>query len=116
MSSPCLERLREYKRERNVLINKETGLNTTEYIVKNFETLAVQFLDMNRYEFDELNVMEHPGLVIEKINKENLRSEYRVIYRYFTTVLYVALAYICGKTRQIDNYAEVREFLLSNVK
>lgn len=70
---------------------------------------------MNRYEFDELNILEHPGLVIEKINKENFRSEDQVIYRYFTTVLYVALAYICGKTKQIENYLEVREFLLGNV-
>ena len=35
---------------------------------------------------------------------------YRVVYRYFTTVIYVCIAYIKGLTREIDNYNIVKDF------
>ena len=63
--------------------------------------------------------MEHPRLVVDKINKMNDRINYKnekgkiiteCFYRYFTTVIYVFIAYINGLTIQIDNYDIVYNF------
>ena len=63
--------------------------------------------------------MEHPRLIIDYINKYNERVNYSkdtgdesyVIYRYFTTVVYVFIAYINGLVREIDNYDIVYQWL-----
>ena len=65
--------------------------------------------------------MEHPQLIISKINEDNKRVNYPkdsplksyVIYNYLTTVVYVFLAYINGLTREINNYEIVRNYLLN---
>lgn len=103
--------LGEYKSARNVHCHNAYKKNVTQYIADNFEALALEFLEKNYKDFKEPNVMEHPKLVIEAINKHNIRNIESVVYRYFTTVVYVALAYISGATREIDNYHIVRELL-----
>lgn len=93
-----------------------------EYIQRNFESLALKFLDYNQHEFDSNNVMEHPSLVIDKINKLNERKNWtengekmsECRYRYYTTVIYVLLAFVFGLTIEIDNYSKVRDFLTKN--
>lgn len=125
VSSPCIEiisepqrkddlsvcHLGEYKSARNVHCHNAYKKNVTQYIADNFEALALEFLEKNYKDFKEPNVMEHPKLVIEAINKHNIRNIESVVYRYFTTVVYVALAYISGSTREIDNYCIVKELL-----
>ena len=47
--------------------------------------------------------------VIIRINCKDKEQSY-VIYRYFSTVVYVAIAYTNGLTREIDNYENVYSF------
>lgn len=137
LSSPCLEvlgdfdlkrqplfyhHLSEYKHELNTYHNHNNKTNTINYIVDNFEQLVIHYLDKNRNDFNADNIMEHPNLVIplinrlnDRINKEKCEESY-VVYRYFTTVLYVAIAYINGLTRMVDNYQMVRDFFVSMAK
>lgn len=126
VSSPCIEILSEpgrtvpidvdhlstYKRERNSFVNNTLhyGKNAIDYIADNFEKLALFFLDQNYREFDEPNIMEHPHLIIDKINEKNIRTPDHVVYKYFTTVIYVVLACILGLTREIDNYGIVKSY------
>ena len=134
LSSPCIEvlgeydynrslfynNLKEYKSDLNIHYNKEYG-NAENYIVENFEKLCIHFLDYNYKTYNAPNIMEHPQLIISKINEDNKRVNYPkdsplksyVIYNYLTTVVYVFLAYINGLTREIDNYEIVRNFLLN---
>lgn len=132
VSSPCIEILTEpgkkdeinvehlttYKEQRRKFIyhslDYKNGIER--YIIDNFEKACVFFLEQNRNEFNENNIMEHPRLIIEKINKENIRNDEGVNYRYFTTVIYVALANICGLTKQIDNYDAVNNFFIEHSK
>ncbi len=61
--------------------------------------------------------MEHPHLVKDKINEINIRINDKeksyVEYRYFTTVVYVMIAYINKLTIDIDNYDKVYDFFKS---
>ena len=90
-----------------------------EYIQRNFEPLALRFLEYNQREFNSNNVMEHPSLVIDKINELNERRNWiedgnnlsECIYQYYTTVIYVLLAFVFGLTVEIDNCSKVRDFL-----
>ena len=130
VSSPCIEimseprrkktlqtaHLRSYKAERNIKIEKLYNTNTEQYIIDNFEKLSIYFLNKNVKDFNNKNVMEHPELVIEKINKENIRGEELVEYRYFTTVTYVLLAFVMNKTIKTNNYNAVKSMLKSNIK
>ncbi len=131
ISSPCIEilsepgrteelrvkHLKEYKRERNNFFSDvlRLGMNAEEYIAENFEKLAVSYLDRNFNDFRDANVMNHPESVIKKVNELNFRSEEEVIYRYFTTVVYVLIACIFGFSIKTDSYSSLREFLLSHV-
>ena len=121
VSSPCLEVISEPDRKDELIIHEHIKeykrvVNTRyngaiQYVINNFESLVIQFLDRNRNEFDENNVIEHPRLVVDKINKSNIRNEDgSAVYRYFTTVIYVAIAYIKGLTAKVDNYRDVRSF------
>jgi len=61
--------------------------------------------------------MEHPQFVLKKINELNEREDissdcHPVYYRYFTTVIYVCVAYIKGLTKEIDNVDLIKEFFL----
>lgn len=133
LSSPCIEvmsdyehreirveHLSEYKSNCNVQTQKEHFMSAKDYIIDNFEQIAVRYLDQNTNDFNEKNVMEHPKLVASKINQTNIRAldengvQY-VICRYFTTVIYVCVAYIMGLTKEIDNAEKVKEFLLHNL-
>lgn len=132
LSSPCIEimaepnrteiievdHLKEYKSEINKRIDMQlkNGYTSKQYIINNFEELALAFLDKNAKEFGSYNVMEHPMLIINKINELNVRSNEHVVYRYFTTVIYVVLAYICGLTKEINNYETIKNFLKKNTK
>ena len=131
LSSPCIEvlgeynfkqelkynHLKEYKARLNVKYNHEGYKSIDDYIIKNFDELCIKFLDLNYEEFGEPNIMEHPALIIKSIaanDRINYSDEQRcnsyVIYRYFTTVVYVFIAYINGLTKEIDNYEIVREY------
>ena len=91
---------------------KNFKCNAREHIIKNFYNLAVIVLDKNVNDFNEENILEHPNLVINKINKENKRTSKTVVYRYYTTVIYVAVAYILGLTKEINNYKVVRRYFI----
>lgn len=105
---------KDYKPELNKYHERVHGCSTVEYIKENFERLALRFLVQNHEDFSSSDVMEHPGLVIKKINEMNERSNEKdsvyCVYRYYTTVVYVFLAYIKGLTREIDNYEAVKRF------
>ena len=125
VSSPCIEvmsdpgrkeelhianHISEYKKIRNLSLPS----GAINYIIDHFEEMAVKFLDQNTEDFNETNIMEHPRLVVEQINTKNDRfDDGSDIYRYFTTVVYVAVAYMEGLTRQIQNYKAVRDFFAS---
>lgn len=135
LNSPCLEvladlnvdknrelkykHLKEYKKSLNMIHNSNGDESAVNFIIKNFNGIMLHFLELNRNEFNETNVMEHPKLIKDKINLENIRynsankEESYVIFRYFTTVLYVAIAYANKLTREIDNYNIVYSFFLS---
>lgn len=137
LSSPCIEvlgdynhnrdelkynHLKEYKAELNKYYEK-FKTNITEYIINNFEELCLYYLTLNKNEFNEDNILEHPRLIINNINKYNDRINYSydkdksyVIYRYFTTVIYVFIAYINGLTKEIDNYSIVKSWFESKSK
>lgn len=104
-----------YKPELNLYHHRVHHCGTIEYIKNNFERLALRFLIQNHYDFNSDNVMDHPGLVIGKINEMNTRINKEdstlCIYRYYTTVVYVFLAYIKGLTKKIDNYEAVKNML-----
>ena len=132
LNSPCLEvladtsideerelrfhHLKEYKKLLNKYHNLNGNENSVKYIINHFDELMLQFLEMNKNEFNENNIMEHPRLIKDKINMDNERvncenkEESYVIFRYFTTVLYVAIAYANKLTNEIDNYEIVHSF------
>ena len=131
LSSPCIEVLGDYNRNRekgkyNHLGEYKKDLNdfyngqTVALIQKNLYKDLLYFLEKNYQEFNEPNIMEHPSLIVKKINELNERVNYPkeekeksyVIYRYFSTVVYVAIAHACGLTREIENYEIVRQFFL----
>lgn len=130
LSSPCIEvigdedfeirrgkwkHLKEYKKQLNIYCqNRFKCSGIEDYIKKNFSKEMVRLLDKNRADFKEDNIMEHPQRIIEFINKNNIRNNEEddkyVFYKYFSSVFYIILAFIAGKTREIDNYEEVRKF------
>lgn len=77
--------------------------------------LYIKLFNLKIVESNSKNVMEHPSFVLDKINELNDREFYSlddqpVRYRYFTTVLYVCIAYINGLTKQIENVDEIKGF------
>ena len=133
LSSPCIEVIADFNRERGETkfahlkeykaeINTFYKGRTNEFINDNFDTLMLYFLEKNTKEFNELNVMEHPSLIVksinlfnERINCEDKEQSY-VIYRYFSTVIYVAIAFANGLTKEINNYETVKSFLLKRIE
>lgn len=132
LSSPCIEilsepnrveelcanHLREYKKERKTWIQDKISDSVEHYIINNFEELILPFLYKNCQESGNNNIMEHPEFVLQQINLFNDRTYINdelqpVLYRYFTTTLYVCIAYILGLTKEIDNSQIVAEFFLS---
>lgn len=138
LNSPCLEvladinvdskrelrfnHLSEYKKNLNVYHNLKGNKSSVNYIIEHFDEIMIYYLKLNRDEFDENNIMEHPRLIKDKINLENERVNCKkkensyVIFRYFTTVLYVAIAYANKLTNEIDNYEIVHSFFESKSK
>ncbi len=131
LSSPCVEvladngrveplfcnHLREYKSELNVKFNTKGLESAQNYIIKNFNKLALYYIEKNTTESGSDNVMEHPQFVLKKINELNERNGISsdcksVYYRYFTTVIYVCIAYIKGLTKEINNVDLIKEFFL----
>lgn len=127
LSSPCIEVIADYNRERGESkyshlseyaadINEHYKGATNTFIIDNFNDLMLYFLVKNYKDFNETNVMEHPNKIVEFINKHNDRvncedkEQSYVIYRYFSTVVYVAIAYANGLTKEIDNYKIVYSF------
>ena len=130
LSSPCIEVLGDYNRDREPEkfchlseykkdINAHRNGLTLEYIKDNFESIMLHFLAKNRTDFDEPNIMEHPRLIVDWINRlnerVNLSDEERsyVLYRYYSTVVYVAIASAKSLTKEIDNYELVKSFFES---
>lgn len=133
ISSPCIEVLAHendfplteikgkhlskiYKPRIKEYINNKYQCSLQDYLINNFEKNALKYLEQNVNDFNCKNVMEHPGLVISKVNLINKRTllEDNIVevnYRYFTTVIYVCLAYITGLTKEIDNSDILKEVL-----
>lgn len=127
LSSPCIEVIADYNRNRGETryshlkeykadINNHYKGSTDKFIVENFNDLMLYFLNKNYKDFNEANIMEHPSLLVDSVNRFNERinckdkfSSY-AIYRYFSTVVYVAIAYANGLTKDINNYDLVRNF------
>lgn len=138
LNSPCLEvladldidkkrelrfgHLTEYKTKLNKYHNANGDNSSINYIANNFDEIMLRFLKMNKNEFGENNIMEHPRLIKDKINSDNERVNFLnqedsyVIFRYFSTVIYVAIAYANKLTNEIDNYEIVHAFFESKVK
>lgn len=133
LSSPCIEVLADFNRKRGCEkysrlseykseINNHYNGHTKEYINENFDEIMLFFLEKNYKDFKENNIMEHPRLIIDKINQYNERVNCKdkkfsyVIYRYFSTVVYVAIANALSLTKDIDNYDKVRNFFLNQIK
>lgn len=136
VSSPCIEVLAHkkelaideikgthlsdvYKNKINEYVNQNYHMSFKEYIINNFEKIALSYLEKNVCDFNSQNIMEHPQLVIKKINELNKRillsnNIVEFNYRYFTTVLYVCFAYVLGLTKEFDNASLLRDFLLKN--
>lgn len=129
LSSPCIEvlgsfddnmefqgaHLTQYKKVLNLHYQ---GIGVEQYIINNFYKCLLHFLEKNYYDFNDLNIMNHPYEIIEYINKNNKRNiqDNTVYYRYFSTVVYCAIAFVLGYTRQIENYYDFKKFLDSRIK
>ncbi|MBP3494978.1 MAG: hypothetical protein J6K52_02105 [Clostridia bacterium] len=132
LSSPCIEILSEpervekietphlssYKKERREWASFNYSKSIENYIIENFEDLVLKFIKKNCEESKSNNIMDHPDFILKQINKFNDRTfvsndELPVVYRYFTTTLYVCIAYIMGLTKQINNSDEVIKFFES---
>lgn len=130
LSSPCIEVIADYRKDRteekyNHIREYKADINahhcgaTRDFVRKNFNSLMLYFLNENFKEFNEPNIMEHPALIVNKINKLNERINCKnpedsyVIYRYFSTVIYVAVAYANKLTIQQDNFSIVNKFFMS---
>lgn len=133
LSSPCIEVIADYDRHRGESryahlkeyksdINTHYNGATNAFIKDNFDELMLFFLEKNHNEFQEENIMEHPRLIVNSINSLNDRvncknpADSYVIYRYFSTVVYVAIAYANDLTREIDNYESVHSFFKENIE
>ena len=136
LNSPCLEviadlrcnykeqkfyHLKEYKAQvHNTISLKSKSQSFIDYLIDHIYENMLFFLNKNTKEFNEPNIMEHPYLIKEFINKHNKRvnnpNESYVIYRYYSTVLYVFLAFIKGLTIQINNFKIVKEYLEKRIK
>lgn len=109
---------KEYKGKLNSYFDTNHHCNVWEYISNNFFNLLIKVLEKNYNDFKENNIMEHPKLVIEKINQLNIRNNYQCNgktiteceYHYFTTVIYVFVAFVFGLTLEINNYSKVLNF------
>ncbi len=132
LSSPCIEvlgdigrneplkveHLSKYKTEQNLIHEAKDKKHTRDYIIDNFESLVCYYLDKNVQESGDKNIMNHPDFVLGKINELNERKfisrDYMPVdYRYFTTVVYVCIAYIMGLTKEFDNYTIVKKYFES---
>lgn len=135
LNSPCLDvladenidiscgikfnHLTEYKKILNERHCKSGNKNSIEFINNHFNEIMLHFLELNMKEFNDKNIMNHPKLVKDKINLDNLRincknkDESYVIYRFFSTVMYVAIAYANKLTSEINNYDIVRKWFES---
>ncbi len=135
LSSPCIEvlgdinraeplkvdHLEEYKKEQNKKHEANDKKHTREYIIENFEKLVCYYLDKNVTESGDKNIMNHPEFVMKKVNELNDRTlisdkEIPVYYRYFTTVVYVCIAYIKGLTKEFENSDKVKSFFKGYIK
>lgn len=130
VSSPCIEVIYEPNRtselkvahltEYKHMLNKDSqslhNKSALNYILENFDELMLKFIDKNYNESGLTNVIEHPQYVIDKINACNDRTEEEVIYRYFTTVIYVCIAYMKGLVKQIDNIDIVKQFFQEHIR
>lgn len=127
LSSPCIEVIADYNINRpetkyfhlseyKADINNYYNGATTKHIIDNFNDLMIYFLKKNYEDFGESNIMLHPSLIVKSINKYNERvncydkNQSYVVYRYFSTVIYVAIAFANGLTKDIDNYEKVMDF------
>lgn len=133
LSSPCIEVLADFDRDRRELkchhlkeykaeINKHYNGLTKRYIVDHIDEILLYFLKKNYEDFQESNIMEHPRLIGEKTNELNIRFNSCgekgsfVVYRYFSTVVYVAIASALSLTTEIDNYETVKSFFESKAR
>lgn len=134
LSSPCIEvlgdydrnrkelyckHLKEYKSDLNKHHDKVNKCSCAKYIADHFNELALYYLDKNTNEYKKKNVVLHPEIIIDYIAKYNERhndldkEKCYVKYHYFSTVVYVLIAYIKNLVAQIDNYILVKTFLNS---
>ena len=106
--------LREYKKVLNVRHDLNGEQNSIEYIKNHFNKIMIDFLEKNKRDFNSTNVMDHPYFVKQKNNSINIRCNASknsyVHFKYFSTVLYVAIAYANNLTSEIDNYQNVLSF------
>ncbi len=108
----CVSHLDEYKKIMNSIITPKTHNSVKNYIINHFEELIIHFINKNYKESKSSNILDHPQFVIEQINKYNDRSalDGSVIFRYFTTVIYVCIAYMKGLHKEFDNVQTVIEY------
>lgn len=134
-SSPCIEvladiehtdelqceSLKTYKSKMNINCDASYKSSAEKFIMENFFDLALFYIRKNTRESGLVNIMEHPEFVVSMINRKNERTideqgKKSVYYRYFTTVVYVCVAYILGLVKEFDNANLVIEFFEKNSK
>lgn len=120
LSTPCIEvlgdeeqdefrclKFRDYKAKLNTYHHNKDKCNVEDYIKQRFNELLIHFIKKNTSEFNETNIMMHPQEIIKHHNKTNViyseKEGKQSTIRYYSTVIYVAIAYMLGLTREIDN-------------
>lgn len=134
LNAPCIEvlgdtqnvefkcnRLTEYKNYLNDLHSKNK-ISTLDYVKMYFNDILIKYLKKNYEDFSDeneewkaLNVMIHPECLIE-LNKRNIRTgetktNYHCLIRYYSTVIYVILAFAKGFSKYSDSYTPLLNYL-----
>lgn len=135
LNCPCIEVLGDVKREEfecKHLSEYKTYLNnyhatnkltTKSYIKMNFNDILISFLEQNYKEilkenlsWKPSNIMLHPEYLIQLNEKNNIRmgendDNYYCKIRYFSTVIYVFLAFVKGFSKHFNSYELLLNYL-----
>lgn len=137
LSAPCIEALGEfdfdfiyedksfenYKTRLNQYYQDNYGMNTKEYIQCNFNKLILESLIRNKdsfekenEEWDVNNVVLHPQYLLETYRKYNncygnCEDDYKVVIRYYATIIYVVIAYLKRLEREVSNLDILKKYL-----
>lgn len=135
LNSPCIEvlgdtqneefeckLLTEYKKHLSRLHSKNK-ISTLEYIKMNFTDIMIKYLKKNYEDFSNENeeweagmVTTHPEYLIKLNEKKNVRTgnnkdDFYCLIRYYSTVIYVILAFAKGFSGKLNSYELLLNYL-----